>query len=152
MAELDCNKSQCFVSCAVISPLFFTSDILKKFNPNIKGMSKGQGKRQTGFNVAVSGAKISWALTFLWSVFQLHFHAFCAIFKAFCALTLWKPLMSHRGIPGQVRRLIDTMKSDSVSLTRGTTLMHAPTSFCDHHKNNPSSLPVWFFLHPFWRK
>ncbi|XP_070698636.1 phospholipase B1, membrane-associated-like isoform X2 [Pempheris klunzingeri] len=51
-------------------------NILKKFNPEIKGVSKGQGKRQTGFNVAVSGAKIS-------------------------------------GIPGQVRRLIDTMKIDS---------------------------------------
>ncbi|XP_060919443.1 phospholipase B1, membrane-associated [Labrus mixtus] len=34
-------------------------NILKKFNPNIKGVSKGQGKRQTGFNVAVSGAKIA---------------------------------------------------------------------------------------------
>ncbi|XP_042357192.1 phospholipase B1, membrane-associated-like [Plectropomus leopardus] len=51
-------------------------NILKKFNPKIKGWSKGQGKRQTGFNMAVSGAKIS-------------------------------------GIPGQVRRLIDTMKNDS---------------------------------------
>ncbi|XP_067099417.1 phospholipase B1, membrane-associated-like [Osmerus mordax] len=34
-------------------------NILKKFNPNIQGMSKGDGKRQTGFNLAVSGAKIS---------------------------------------------------------------------------------------------
>ncbi|XP_073339779.1 phospholipase B1, membrane-associated-like [Pagrus major] len=34
-------------------------NILKKFNPNIKGMSKGQGTTNTGFNVAVSGAKIS---------------------------------------------------------------------------------------------
>ncbi|XP_069008959.1 phospholipase B1, membrane-associated-like [Embiotoca jacksoni] len=34
-------------------------NILKKFNPHIKGMSKGQGKWQTGFNMAVSGAKIS---------------------------------------------------------------------------------------------
>ncbi|XP_029315903.1 phospholipase B1, membrane-associated [Cottoperca gobio] len=34
-------------------------NILKKFNPKIKGVSKGQGKRRTGFNVAVSGAKIS---------------------------------------------------------------------------------------------
>ncbi|XP_070776745.1 phospholipase B1, membrane-associated-like [Enoplosus armatus] len=34
-------------------------NILKKFNPKIKGVSKGQGKRQTGFNVAVTGAKIS---------------------------------------------------------------------------------------------
>ncbi|XP_031165581.1 phospholipase B1, membrane-associated isoform X2 [Sander lucioperca] len=34
-------------------------NILKKFNPNIKGVSKGQGKWQTGFNMAVSGAKIS---------------------------------------------------------------------------------------------
>ncbi|KAG7224094.1 hypothetical protein INR49_019829 [Caranx melampygus] len=51
-------------------------NILKKFNPNIKGVSKGRGKRQTGFNMAVSGAKIS-------------------------------------GIPGQVRRLIDTIKNDT---------------------------------------
>ncbi|GAA6213375.1 phospholipase B1, membrane-associated-like [Lates japonicus] len=51
-------------------------NILKKFNPKIKGVSIGQGKRQTGFNMAVSGAKIS-------------------------------------GIPGQVRRLIDTIKNDS---------------------------------------
>ncbi|XP_026161753.1 phospholipase B1, membrane-associated-like isoform X2 [Mastacembelus armatus] len=34
-------------------------NILKKFNPNIKGVSKGQGNRQTGFNMAVSGAKIA---------------------------------------------------------------------------------------------
>ncbi|XP_023256754.1 phospholipase B1, membrane-associated-like [Seriola lalandi dorsalis] len=34
-------------------------NILKKFNPKIKGVSKGQGKRQTGLNMAVSGAKIS---------------------------------------------------------------------------------------------
>uniref|UniRef100_A0A667XVN7 Si:ch211-214p16.3 n=1 Tax=Myripristis murdjan TaxID=586833 RepID=A0A667XVN7_9TELE len=34
-------------------------NILKKFNPNIKGMSTGRGKKTTGFNVAVSGAKIS---------------------------------------------------------------------------------------------
>ncbi|KAK2826410.1 hypothetical protein Q5P01_020624 [Channa striata] len=34
-------------------------NILRKFNPKIKGMSKGQGTRQTGFNMAVSGAKIA---------------------------------------------------------------------------------------------
>ncbi|RVE57408.1 hypothetical protein OJAV_G00215900 [Oryzias javanicus] len=34
-------------------------NILKKFNPNIKGMSFGVGKEQTGFNMAISGAKIS---------------------------------------------------------------------------------------------
>nr|XP_046269347.1 phospholipase B1, membrane-associated [Scatophagus argus] len=51
-------------------------NILKKFNPTIKGASKEKGKDQTGFNVAVSGARIS-------------------------------------GIPGQVQRLIDTMKNDS---------------------------------------
>ncbi|XP_034419198.1 phospholipase B1, membrane-associated [Cyclopterus lumpus] len=51
-------------------------NILKKFNPKIKGASKGQGKWQTGFNMAVSGAKIA-------------------------------------EIPGQVRRLIDTMKKDT---------------------------------------
>lgn len=41
--------------------LFFVSelDILRKFNPDLKGMSKGKGKGQTKFNMAVSGAKIS---------------------------------------------------------------------------------------------
>uniref|UniRef100_A0AAQ6IS46 Phospholipase B1, membrane-associated n=1 Tax=Anabas testudineus TaxID=64144 RepID=A0AAQ6IS46_ANATE len=34
-------------------------NILKKFNPEIRGMSKGQGKLQTGFNMAVSGAKVA---------------------------------------------------------------------------------------------
>ncbi|KAF7661858.1 hypothetical protein LDENG_00251670 [Lucifuga dentata] len=34
-------------------------NILRKFNPEIRGMSKGTGKRQTGFNMAVSGAKAS---------------------------------------------------------------------------------------------
>uniref|UniRef100_A0A8C7Y136 Si:ch211-214p16.3 n=1 Tax=Oryzias sinensis TaxID=183150 RepID=A0A8C7Y136_9TELE len=34
-------------------------NILKKFNPNIKGMSFGVGKEQTGFNMAISGAKVS---------------------------------------------------------------------------------------------
>ncbi|XP_028294223.1 phospholipase B1, membrane-associated-like isoform X2 [Gouania willdenowi] len=33
-------------------------NILKKFNPGIKGASKGQGKWRTGLNMAVSGAKI----------------------------------------------------------------------------------------------
>ncbi|XP_068195022.1 phospholipase B1, membrane-associated-like [Antennarius striatus] len=52
-------------------------NILRKFNPKVKGMSTGQGKLgQIGFNMGVSGAKIT-------------------------------------GIPGQVRRLIDTMKNDS---------------------------------------
>ncbi|KAF7201575.1 phospholipase B1, membrane-associated isoform X2 [Nothobranchius furzeri] len=34
-------------------------NILRKFNPDIKGVSKGIGKRQTGFNMAVSGAKMA---------------------------------------------------------------------------------------------
>ncbi|KAM4625850.1 phospholipase B1, membrane-associated-like [Polymixia lowei] len=34
-------------------------NILKKFNPNIKGMSIGQSKRRAGFNMAISGAKIA---------------------------------------------------------------------------------------------
>lgn len=33
-------------------------NILRKFNPEIKGMSMGQGRNQSGFNMAVSGAKI----------------------------------------------------------------------------------------------
>ncbi|XP_059208658.1 phospholipase B1, membrane-associated [Centropristis striata] len=34
-------------------------NILKKFNPKIKGASLGQGKFRTGFNMAVSGAKVA---------------------------------------------------------------------------------------------
>lgn len=58
MAELDCDKSGICSSCAVTPLLLFTIDILKEFNPDIKGMSMGQGNSQSGFNMAVSGAKI----------------------------------------------------------------------------------------------
>ncbi|XP_072313550.1 phospholipase B1, membrane-associated [Eucyclogobius newberryi] len=34
-------------------------NILRKFNPDLKGMSKGQGNLQSKFNMAVSGAKIA---------------------------------------------------------------------------------------------
>ncbi|XP_021163281.2 phospholipase B1, membrane-associated, partial [Fundulus heteroclitus] len=34
-------------------------NILKKFNPGLKGFSKGQGRWQKGFNLAVAGAKSS---------------------------------------------------------------------------------------------
>ncbi|XP_044026390.1 phospholipase B1, membrane-associated-like [Siniperca chuatsi] len=34
-------------------------NILKKFNPSLKGFSRGQGSRQKGFNMAVAGAKTS---------------------------------------------------------------------------------------------
>lgn len=64
MAILDHNISSIFCPPPLLEFLpFFVclhSDILKKFNPNIKGMSKGQGNKHTGFNLAVSGAKISW--------------------------------------------------------------------------------------------
>lgn len=53
---------------------FFMTDILKKFNPNIKGMSMGNGTKQAGFNVAVSGAKASWVPSCqIWIVYA---HAF----------------------------------------------------------------------------
>ncbi|CAL9687067.1 unnamed protein product [Knipowitschia caucasica] len=51
-------------------------NILRKFNPDLKGMSKGQGSWQSKFNMAVSGAKIA-------------------------------------GVPAQVTRLIEAMKSDT---------------------------------------
>lgn len=43
----------------------FATDILRKFNPTIKGMSKGL--KESGFNFAVSGAKVAW-------VCLVHFH------------------------------------------------------------------------------
>lgn len=44
-------------------PVFFfflSSDILKKFNPSLKGFSRGQGSKRKGFNMAVAGAKTSY--------------------------------------------------------------------------------------------
>ncbi|XP_061897397.1 phospholipase B1, membrane-associated-like [Entelurus aequoreus] len=35
------------------------ANILRKFNPHLKGVSKGQGKRRSGFNMSVGGAKVS---------------------------------------------------------------------------------------------
>lgn len=122
MTELDHNKTST-VFPVLYFPywfIFFTSDILRKFNPNIKGMSKGQGKAQTGLNVAVSGAKAAWVL---WSVVGLEwfpFIYFVLCFKHF--VHSWKiSYFSYRGIPEQVRLLIDTMKNDSVSLIYGST-------------------------------
>lgn len=42
--------------------LLFSSpaDILKKFNPSVKGFSRGQTQRQKGFNMAMAGAKSSY--------------------------------------------------------------------------------------------
>ncbi|XP_061651805.1 phospholipase B1, membrane-associated isoform X2 [Phyllopteryx taeniolatus] len=35
------------------------ANILRKFNPDLKGASKGQGKKRSGFNMSASGAKVS---------------------------------------------------------------------------------------------
>ncbi|XP_077416085.1 phospholipase B1, membrane-associated isoform X2 [Vanacampus margaritifer] len=35
------------------------ANILRKFNPDLKGASKGQGKKKSGFNMSVSGAKVA---------------------------------------------------------------------------------------------
>lgn len=43
----------------VFFPRFLSSDILKKFNPSLKGFSKDQFIKQKGFNMAVAGAKTS---------------------------------------------------------------------------------------------
>lgn len=43
-----------------LSLSFCITDILKKFNPNVYGFSKGKGGRPNGFNMAVSGAKAAW--------------------------------------------------------------------------------------------
>lgn len=50
----------CFSVDAWSGFLFLSSDILKKFNPSIKGFSKDQFPKQKGFNMAVVGAKASY--------------------------------------------------------------------------------------------
>lgn len=47
--------------------IFLSSDILKMFNPSLKGFSKGVGSLQKGFNMAASGAKTSY-VPFLFSI------------------------------------------------------------------------------------
>ncbi|XP_068574153.1 phospholipase B1, membrane-associated-like isoform X2 [Cebidichthys violaceus] len=89
-------------------------NILKKFNPKIKGVSKGQGTRHTGFNMAVSGAKIA-------------------------------------GIPGQVRRLIDTMKNDSTvdfeNDWKLVTLFIGGNDLCQYCNDRASLSPQNYSLH-----
>ena len=48
----------------------FSSDILKKFNPSLKGFSKGQLAVQKGFNMAVSEAKTSYVHILLITPFE----------------------------------------------------------------------------------
>lgn len=59
--------------------LSISSDILKKFNPTLKGFSKGQLALQKGFNMAVSGAKTSYVHILLippceWNFWIPHCH------------------------------------------------------------------------------
>ncbi|KAM7403287.1 hypothetical protein PAMA_003963 [Pampus argenteus] len=89
-------------------------NILRKFNPEIKGMSLGKGSRQTGFNMAVSGAKIA-------------------------------------GIPGQVRNLIDTMKSNSeVDFEKDwklVTLFIGGNDLCQYCNDRASLSPLNYSNH-----
>ncbi|XP_034713353.1 phospholipase B1, membrane-associated [Etheostoma cragini] len=89
-------------------------NILKKFNPEIKGVSLGQGKLRTGFNMAVSGAKIS-------------------------------------GIPEQVRRLIDTMKSNSAVDFKNdwklVTLFIGGNDLCQYCNDRASLSPQNYIHH-----
>lgn len=50
------------------------SDILKKFNPSLKGFSKGQGSIKQAFNLASPGAKASYVQIILFPPSQVkHF-------------------------------------------------------------------------------
>ncbi|XP_053736436.1 phospholipase B1, membrane-associated-like isoform X1 [Synchiropus splendidus] len=60
----DLNKEYRGVSWSIggdktIDAVTTLPNILRKFNPSLKGFSKGQGSRQKGFNMAVSGAMTS---------------------------------------------------------------------------------------------
>lgn len=50
----------CACSSINRSMSLFPSDILKKFNPSLKGFSKDKFPKQNGFNMAVAGAKASY--------------------------------------------------------------------------------------------
>lgn len=120
MAILDHNISSIFFGPPLLLeylPFFVClhSDILKKFNPDIKGMSEGKENKHTGFNLAVSGAKISWVNV------VLSLDILGGLFPVFKILFIPANLLnSHRGIPGQVRKLIEKMKSDAVSVFHTT--------------------------------
>ncbi|XP_029688889.1 phospholipase B1, membrane-associated isoform X1 [Takifugu rubripes] len=87
-------------------------NILRKFNPKIKGMSKGL--KESGFNFAVSGAKVA-------------------------------------GIPNQVRRLIDTLKSDpTVDFQNDwklVTLFIGGNDLCQFCNDRASMSPQNYSLH-----
>lgn len=56
MSEVYCYSL--LETCLLFSVFsLFTIDILRKFSPNIKGISKGLN--ESGFNFAVSGAKVA---------------------------------------------------------------------------------------------
>ena len=137
MTEVDWNTAT-----SVFSLLLF-SDILKKFNPQIKGMSMGKNGKQSGFNVAVKGAKISWVYWFVIRFSELPLK---------CFVDSWLSLILDRGIPGQVRRLVDILKNDSVSSTCSNSC--TGFTFQEMHKRNKwlifvPPLSLWFSLHPF---
>lgn len=50
----------CTCSSINCSMSLYSSDILKKFNPSLKGFSKDKFPKQNGFNMAVAGAKASY--------------------------------------------------------------------------------------------
>ncbi|XP_028251819.1 phospholipase B1, membrane-associated-like [Parambassis ranga] len=89
-------------------------NILRNFNAGIKGASKGQGTKRSGFNMAVSGAKVA-------------------------------------GIPGQVRRLIDTMKNDSTVDFQNdwklVTLFIGGNDLCQYCNDRASLSPQKFSHH-----
>lgn len=90
---LHCQVENNFRFCYRIK--IFNVDILKKYNPDIKGFSTGTGSSNTRFNVAVSGA-----------VAQLGYNTIFFLFIS--------DLLSNRNMPAQAQHLVDKMKADPV--------------------------------------
>lgn len=92
--------------------LCIPSDILKKFNPSLRGFSKDQLPRQKGFNMAMAGAKTSWVhvcfSSSTWVKTSEPNH---------CGFSPPAPMsFCYRDIPGQVQALIKAMREDKVRL------------------------------------
>ncbi|KAI3364167.1 hypothetical protein L3Q82_010983, partial [Scortum barcoo] len=83
-------------------------NILRKFNPSLKGFSTGQGSWQKGFNMAVAGAKTSYVIFLLLPLpavkpFNNPFH----LSNAGCL-----HLICYRDIPAQAQALITAIRNN----------------------------------------
>lgn len=130
-------------SCSVLvmGPVFvcISSDILKKFNPSLKGFSRGQGTLQKGFNMAAPGAKAVYVhISFCSPTWVNHIIFSLTTYDCLCCITeTFQYKHKHSSRPwGKIR--LDFCKTEELlelSLQMCLTLIMSPSfivMFCTH--------------------